>query len=107
LGGGLLLLEIIKLIVNVIKPDSFQPDVLPFHYSDYAIFTLVGFAFSKKETMFNKLSFINFLMLGGIIFLSLMIAPNFVVDFDDLYTNFSYNTIHGFLTHYLVFYSFL
>jgi hypothetical protein len=107
IGGLLLLLEILKLVVNA-TTNNFVPDVLPFHYSDYVIFTLATFAFSKKDTLINKLSFINFMMIGGAIVLSLLVVPNMVVDFRALYCEkIAYNTVHAFITHYFIFYAFL
>jgi hypothetical protein len=107
IGGGLILLEILKIVVYAVDPNKFIPDILPFHYSDYVIFVLAAFAFSKKNTTINRLSFINFMALGGITLISMLVAPTYIVVFKDLYENFVYKTIHGFITHYFIFYSFL
>jgi hypothetical protein len=55
-----------KQIANV--SGNFDAGLLPFNFSDFTIFTLFGFAFSKPKTQFNKICYVAFIMFGFLMF---------------------------------------
>jgi hypothetical protein len=112
IAGILLLSEVIKQIANFgynpLEDHYFTPAQLPFFFSDFQIFTLVAFVFSKPNTTFNKLGYVLFMMEGMAGSFFLLVAPNSVISFTTLSTdNFQYSTAHSFICHYAILYSFV
>jgi hypothetical protein len=69
---------------------------------------LVGFAFSKRGTLFNKMFYITFMSIAFIISIGLLIAPGGIIGFTSLINDdFKFNIVNGFISHYGSLYCFI